>query len=387
MKIQIGAIGRSTRFLAGDDEPPKVLASVGATAREDSIAAEVEKAKTAERYGADIVIDHTLTPNHAEVQRRILGETNLPLSAIAVYDMASLVEYSGKKFFTEDDVLRGIEAKAQMGVDMLTVHASVRKEDIVYFKKSDRTIPCTSRGGTMVLENIMRCGKENFYWTHFGEILALAKKYRLTLSLGAVYRPASIADAVLHNDMYWEEIGRNAELVKRAQECGVDIMVEGIGHCPIDLIPEVVQKSVSVCHGAPYRVLTVATDSALGFDHVSSAIASATAVAAGASFVTAVSRSEHLGLPTEKEMAEAVISAKIAAHCGYLPRSKDRRLDDRMAQARRERGCRGAIEGAIVPQMTEEALKKHKQSDGKRCTMCGPFCALASGDRIKDGKK
>ena len=383
MRIQIGGINRKQKIYAGDGAYPLVLASVGASDDKDSILAEVEKARLAKEYGADIIIDHTLTPKHFEVQKRILEEVDLPLSAIAVYDMASMIKYTDKKYFTADDVLKGIELKAKTGVDLLTVHASVLKEDLKFFRNNDRIIPCTSRGGTMVLDNILSSGEENFYWKYFDEILSIAKKYMLTISLGAIFRSADISDAVNSNDMYWEELSRNASLVKRAEQAGVSIMVEGIGHCPTNLIPEIVKKTKSICHNAPYRVLTVATDCGLGFDHVSSAIAASRAVEEGADLITAVSRSEHIGLPSAADLVEAVTSAKIAAHCGYIARSGDIGRDIAMSKARQEVGCRGSVEAAIVPKMTEQALKQRKQEDGKQCTMCGSFCALKRSDGIR----
>ena len=236
----------------------------------------------------------------------------------------------------------------------------------------------------MVLENMLKTGEDNYYFTYFDEILQIAKEYGVTISLGSVFRPASINDAINSNSKYWDEVNKNASLAKRAREMDVNCMVEGIGHCPINLIPEIVKKSKQICDNIPYRVLSVSTDSALGFDHVASAIASSVAAMAGADFITAVSRSEHLGLPSVEDLREAVISAKIAAHAGYIARTGDISLDLKMASARSELGCRGSISAGIVPKMTEEALLSHKLSEGKKCTMCGEFCALSSGDRIKN---
>ena len=382
MKIVIGNVKRAKKLLAGEGEYPRVLASVGVSRQEDCPQTEVQKAKLAQKYGADIVIDHTLTLLNYEVQKQILEETDMPVSSIAVYDMAAKSRYGEKDYFTATDVLQGIEQKAKLGIDMMTIHASCLQKDLMFFVQNNRVIPCTSRGGTMVLENMQKTGCENFYFTHFDEILDIAKTYGVTLSLGAIYRPANIYDAINENAMYWEEIRRNAHLVAKAQAKGVACMVEGIGHCPINLIPEVVKKSKQICQ-APYRVLTVSTDSALGFDHVSSAIATATAVMAGADFVTAVSRSEHLGLPSVDDLAEAVISAKIAAHSGYIARTGDISLDYAMAKERSEVGCRGTMHAAIVPEMTKEALQKHKADQTKKCTMCGDFCALNAGDKIR----
>lgn len=382
MKIIIGNKKRNKKIVAGDGAYPKILASVGVSSKEDSIRTEVEKAKIAQKYGADIVIDHTLTLENYEVQKRIIEETDIPISSIAVYDMAAKSRYGTRDFYDAKEVLGGVEKKAKLGLDLMTVHASVQKKDLKFFESNQRIIPCTSRGGTMVLENIKKTRKENFYYTYFDDILDIAKEYGVTISLGAIFRPANIYDAINENNMYWAEIKRNAELVEKAKAKGVACMVEGIGHCPINLIPAIVKKSKEICK-APYRVLTVATDSALGFDHVSSAIAASTAVMAGADFVTAVSRSEHLGLPKIEDLKEAVISAKIAAHSGYIARTGDISLDYSMAKKRSEVGCRGSIKASIVPEMTKEALERHKRREDKKCTMCGDFCALFSSDRIK----
>ena len=383
MKLTIGNSIRKKSMLVGNEEFPKILASIGASNTSDSLDIEINKAQIAKKYGADIIIDHTLLPTYNEIHKRLLDSIDLPLSTIAVYDRAADVLYGDNKpYFTEEDVINGIEDKAKLGVDMLTIHASVLKEDLSYFKTGGRIISCTSRGGTMVLTNIKKTGKENFYFTYFDEILKIAKRYRVTLSLGSVFRPATIYDAIHNNQKYWEEIKRNAALVKRATDMGVGIMVEGIGHCPTNLIPSLVKKSKEILN-APYRVLTVATDCGLGYDHVTSAIATSSAVSAGADFVTAVSRSEHLGLPSVEDVKEAVITAKIATYAGYIARTGNVSLDKKMAEARNKVGCKGSIDCAIVPKMTEEELHKHKIESDKKCTMCGPFCALKSGDALK----
>lgn len=381
MKIQIGNKLRANKIFAGDNELPKVLASIGASNLDNDFEEEILKAKTAKQFGADIIIDHTLLPGYNDLHKRLLESIDLPLSTISVYDRAADLNES-KKYFTEEEAIKGIEEKGKIGVDMLTIHASVRYEDLKYFNSSERIIPCTSRGGVMVLNNMRLTEKDNFYYTYFDDIVSIAKKYSITLSLGAVYRPANIFDAVNNNSKYWEEIAINSYLAQKAVAQGVSVMIEGIGHCPINLIPEVVKKSKEISK-VPYRVLTVATDCALGFDHVSSAIAASTAVGAGADFVTAVSRAEHLGLPNVEDLKEAVISAKIAAHAGYIARTGDLSADQMMAKERSKTGCRGSVQASIIPELTKEELKRHKLTESKKCTMCGKFCALSGGDELK----
>ena len=383
MIIEIGNVKRKKKIYAGDQLYPLVLASVGASQDSDSIEREVAKSVAAEKYGANIVIDHTLTPDNYVLQQKILENTDIPLSSIAVYDVAAAALYEKRETFSASDVLGAFEEKAKLGLDLITVHGGVRMENIRELRESGRIIPSTSRGGTMVIKNMQRTGEENYYYTYFEKLLEIAKKYSVTVSLGTTFRPATINDAINENGLYYMELKQNAELVLMAQSMGVGVMVEGIGHCPINLTPKIVKESIDICHGAPYRVLTVSTDCALGFDHVSSAISSAVAVQSGASFVTAVSRSEHLGLPEADDLKEAVTAAKIAVHSGYIARSGDISKDMEMARARESQGCRGSVSASIIPEVTREALLKEKRGDGtKKCGMCGPFCALDSLDDI-----
>lgn len=371
--------GKQTKIIDTDKEPV-VIASIGATANEDSTKIEMEKAKVAKKYGAFAIIDHTLTTDYEIFQKNLMKEIDLPLSAIAVYEVVIEAKKNNKESFTEEDIVLQFEKMAKRGIDMVTLHASVLKVDIYNQGKEERNIVTTSRGGTMVMKNMKMTNEENPYWTAYDKILSIAKKYNVVLSLGYIFRSACIADSYT-NQMCWKEMERTAYLVKRALDMHVGVMVEGIGHASMDQIPMYVKRSIFETYGVPYRILSVCTDSALGYDHVSAAIASSVAVQHGASVITAVSRAEHIGLPTVKDVKEAVISAKIAGHCGYIARTKDLELDNKMMLARKENGCRGSIEASICPEMTKEAMRESKYID-KKCTMCGTYCALASADEI-----
>lgn len=381
LKIGNKIRGLSEKIIDTDKEPV-VIASIGATSEKDSISIEMQKAKIAEKYGAFAVIDHTLTPEYEYFQKQLMREVQLPLSSIAVYEMMIELEKHKKSSFSEDDIVTQFQKMADRGIDMITLHASVLLEDIWTQDHQERHILSTSRGGTMVMKNMKLTQQENPYWTGYDRLLHIAKQYNIVLSLGYIFRSATIADAYT-NQMCWKEMHRTSELVKRALNHGVGVMVEGIGHAPLNLIPMYVKRSIEETYGVPYRVLTVSTDSALGFDHVSSAIGTAVAVQYGASVITAVTRSEHLGLPKLDDVKEAVISAKIAAHVGYIARTQDLTLDNRMVEARMKNGCRGAIEAAIVPEIAYEALRESKLGD-KKCTMCGKYCALTASDEIFD---
>ena len=367
----------------GGKETSKVIASIGVTKSRDSVKQELRKAQIAAEYGASIIIDHSLVKNALDIQSNIARNIDIPFSVIPVYNAAAMVRSSDKESYSAEDLLTIIEDQAKLGADMLTIHASVLKEDIEDIKRSKRLIPCTSRGGTMVLENMAATNDENYYWDHFDDVLAISKDYGLAISLGAIFRPASVADDMSNDILFWKEIERNGILVKMAQKAGVPIIVEGIGHASINIISEIIRRTKQICHDAPYRVLTVATDAALGFDHVSSAIASAVAVANGADVITAVTRSEHVGLPSVEEVKEAVISARIAAHCGDIVKLNDYDKDIAMSKARNKIGCKGLIDASVCPRMTRESLEEHKVTlSEKKCAMCGDFCALSAIDRI-----
>ena len=377
-----GKVRRVSPVYVGHDYEPVIIASVGSSNTTDSLAIEIEKARRAESLGASVVTDHTLLDNLDYVQESIAQIINIPFSSIPVYEAAVKARKSQKSIHS-DEMIKIIERQAQRGVDIITLHATVFKDDIALLKKTNRLIPCTSRGGTMMLEILNKNNEENPYWIYFDDILDISKQYNLTISLGTCFRPASVYDCVANNTLYNMEMQRMGELVKKAEEKSVGVIIEGIGHAPLSHIERIVKETKKICHNAPYRVLTVATDIAIGYDHISSAIASANAVYHGADMITCVSRSEHIGLPNIEDLSEAIITAKIAAYAGYSARTNDFSRDKTMSIARRQVGCGGQIDVAIYPNGARDALRNKKFTNGKReCSMCGDFCALDSNERL-----
>jgi len=376
-----GNVRKPKPVFTGDDYFPVIIASTGLTLASDNVDKELKKAKTAISAGADIITDHSLTDNIELIHNLMAESIETPISCIAIYEVAVLAKQNAN-YISGDKMIKMLECQAKRGMDIVTIHATAFRDDVSLLKENQRLIPCTSRGGTMMLEILQSTREENPYWLFFDDVLDIAQKYSLSLSLGTCYRPASVCDIGDVNDLYFLEMKRMAELIKRAKEKNVGIIVEGIGHAPINRIPDIIMKSKEICLNAPYRVLTVATDIALGYDHISSAIASSTAVYNGANMITCVSRSEHIGLPSESDLLEAVISSRIAAHCGYSARTNDFSKDYIMSKARNAVGCYGQIEASIYPQGAEEAIKRHKFGDEKLCSMCGAFCALAANDRL-----
>lgn len=367
---------------AGCNYEPIIIASVGASDINDSLRIEVEKAKRATRLGASIVTDHTLLDSLEYIQENIAQSIDVPFSAISIYE-AAVKSRKTNGIIHAEEMIKIIENQAKRGIDILTLHATAFRSDVELLKKTQRVVPCTSRGGTMMLEILNATGEDNPYWTYFEDILDIAKRYNLTLSLGTCYRPASVFDCANNNDLYFMEMQRMGELICRANNKEVGIIVEGIGHAPLNCIENIVKKTKEICHNVPYRVLTVATDIALGYDHIASAISSANAVYHGADMITCVSRSEHIGLPSVEDLCEAIITAKIAAYSGYSARMNDFQRDRIMSVARNEQGCGGQIDVAIYPEGARAALRNRRYVNGKKeCSMCGAFCALDANERL-----
>lgn len=377
-----GKIRNVNPIYAGQDYAPIIIASVGASDINDSLSLEVDKAKRAVELGASVVTDHTLLDNIEYVQEKMAQVLSVPFSTISVYEAAVKAKKTNGIIHSQE-MLRIIENQARRGIDILTLHATAFKDDVKLLRNTQRVIPCTSRGGTMMLEILNASGEENPFWTCFDDVLNISKQYNLTISLGTCFRPASVYDCANNNELYFLEMQRMGELVRRADNKSVGVIVEGIGHSPLNLIGTIVQKAKELCNNAPYRVLTVATDIALGYDHIASAIASANAVYHGANMVTCVSRSEHLGLPSIDDLSEAIIAAKIAAYSGYSARINDFHRDKKMSIARNQSGCGGQIDAAIYPNGAKEALRNRKSVNGKKeCGMCGDFCALDANERL-----
>jgi phosphomethylpyrimidine synthase len=217
---------------------------------------------------------------------------------------------------------------------------------------------------------------ENPLYENYDRLLEIAKKYDVTLSLGDGMRPGCLADA--SDQAQFEELLVAGELVERARQAGVQVMVEGPGHLPLDQIEANVKIQKSVCKGAPFYVLgPLVTDIAAGYDHITAAIGGAVAAASGADFLCYVTPTEHLGLPDVEDVRQGVIASRIAAHAGDIAKgikgAADR--DRQMAQARQKLDWEKQIKLSLDP---KKALKFHKKhsSSGLACSMCGDFCAM-----------
>ena len=361
-------------YYIGEDVGAIVNASIGTASEEDSIDVELEKARIAVEAGASIITDHSIHRNVSEYHKLLRSQIHVPLGAVPLYELAIR-----NPEFTNQEALEIIEEYLLRGFNILTLHCTVLKPDIENCFSQKRIIPVTSKGGKLMMSRIKTTGLENPWYEEFEKVLQLFKQYGAVLSLGPTYRPASVADITMEeDDPYWIEISRMSKLTKMAIEAEVPIIVEGIGHVRIDLIPTIVKQSREKCGFVPYRILAVSTDIALGYDNISSAIASSIAVLNGANIVTAVTASEHIGLPSISDVELGVVSAKIAIHSAELCMNDVINMDRKMSIRRnRNMSCQGDAALAIYPKGAEKALIELKSGCG--CTMCGELCALIKG--------
>lgn len=361
----------------GKASPVRIIANIGTTQEKDTIDKELEKAEAAYKAGADIITDHSLNGDIREIHTNLLDKIECPISTVSIYQSYVNIKKDKSTQFNPKNVIKTFEDQALLGFDLLTIHATILREDIKRIAKSRRIIPSTSRGGMMMADLIIEKGIENPYWLYFEEMLDIAKEYGTTLSLGTAFRPGSILDAP--DSIYEIELLRMGTLVEKALDHGVNIMVEGIGHVRIDKIQDIIANAKSICKDVPYRVLCVACDAAISRDHIASAIASAVSVAAGADLISAVSRSEHIGQPNKKDIIEAIEAAKIAAHCGDIVRREDTYIDELISKNRAKTSCLARGTQAILTRSNDD-----KCDSNDCCSMCGEYCALKIMQKIRE---
>jgi len=220
-------------------------------------------------------------------------------------------------------------------------------------------------------------GAENPLHEHFDRLLEICREHEVVLSLGDGFRPGALADATDSGQIH--ELMILGELTQRAWDAGVQVMIEGPGHVPLDQIQANVLLQKRLCHGAPFYVLgPLATDVAPGYDHITAAIGGALAAWAGADILCYVTPSEHLGLPTVDDVRDGVIASRIAGHAADVAKKvpRARAWDDAMAQARSRLDWEGQYALAVDPTRARQIRQRCLPADGDVCTMCGEFCAI-----------
>lgn len=343
---------------------------------DEAIKVEREKISSAITLGADVICDVSMAYNLEYVHKKLLEGFDVPFGVVTAYE--AFINTKDEKLKCDSHLFVELfEEEVKRGFDIITIHATVNKDDRKLIYESNRLISTTSRGGMLLLQMMEANDFENPFVTHYDEILEIAKRNHIWISLGPCYRPASVADCNQNDSLHLLELERMSVLVKKALDKGVNVTIEGIGHAPLNKIGDMIKIAKEKCFNVPYRCMTVSCDVALGFDHISSAISSATAIYQGADSITCVTRSEHIGIPSLEEVKEGVIAAKIAIYSGYIARSNDFSKDIKMSKAREATGCLGHLPSTLFPNQIHEIVStKDCKRSGKSCTMCGEFCPL-----------
>ena len=363
----------------GEGMSTKVNVNVGTSKDYVNLDEEVEKAKIALQYGADAIMDLSTGGDLDETRRTILKEVNVPVGTVPIYQAAlEKADVRAVVDMSSDDMFNAVRNHAKDGVDFVTIHAGVNLNSLERLKRSERILDIVSRGGAFLVAWMMHNERENPFYDEYEYLIEIAKEYELTLSLGDGMRPGCISDA--SDRAKFMEAIILGELVKRAREEGVQTLVEGPGHVPLDEIEAAVKVIKHITDFAPLYLLgPLVTDIAPGYDHLVSAIGGAVAGMYGADFLCMVSPSEHLALPSVNDIKEGTIVTKIAAHTADLvkegQRSKARRLDDEMAYARKNLDWKRQFELALNPEEAQR-IRDSRPSKSDACSICGELCAI-----------
>ncbi len=362
----------------GEGLATKVNANIGTSSDFGDVNTELAKLKVAVKAGADAVMDLSTGGDIPAIRRAIIAASEKPIGTVPVYQagIAAIEKQGAIVKMAADDIFAAIEDNARDGVDFVTVHCGVTLSAIARLKQQGRVTDVVSRGGAFMVGWMLHNDCENPLYEQYDRLLDIAREYDVTLSLGDGMRPGSLADATDRTQI--EELLTLGELVQRAWDAGVQVMVEGPGHIPLDQIETNIKLQKAVCKGAPFYVLgPLVTDIAAGYDHITGAIGGAIAAMAGADFLCYVTPSEHLAIPDIEDVREGVMASRIAAHAADIVKGIKgaAERDRQMSLARKRLDWEEQARLALDP---EKVGKVHRQrsTTGSACSMCGQYCAM-----------
>jgi phosphomethylpyrimidine synthase len=357
----------------------KVNANIGTSKDRVSIDEELEKLKALVKYGADAVMDLSTGGPIREIRRALLRESPIAVGTVPIYEavVAAAEKYGAIAKMTVDELFLVIEKQAEEGVDFVTVHAGLTRKAIERLKTEGRVLDIVSRGGSFLLEWMMYNDRENPLYEYYDRLIEISKKNDLTLSLGDGLRPGCLADATDRSQI--EELLTIGELHDIALKEGVQTIIEGPGHVPLNQVELNIKIEKEICKGAPFYVLgPLVTDIAMGYDHIAASIGGAIAGAAGADFLCYVTPAEHIRLPNIGDVIEGVIALKIAAHAADIAKGIPSALqrDREMAECRKRLDWNGQIANSLNPDKVRQWRAEVPPTEEDVCSMCGEFCAI-----------
>ncbi|MFN5802990.1 MAG: phosphomethylpyrimidine synthase ThiC [Burkholderiales bacterium] len=379
VELEPMAIGRN--FLV------KINANIGNSAVSSSIGEEVEKMTWAIRWGGDTVMDLSTGKHIHETREWILRNSPVPIGTVPIYQ--ALEKVDGKAEELTWDMFRDtLIEQAEQGVDYFTIHAGVRLPFIPMTAK--RMTGIVSRGGSIMAKWCLAHHKENFLYTHFEDICEIMKAYDVSFSLGDGLRPGSIYDA--NDDAQMSELRTLGELTQVAWKHDVQVMIEGPGHVPMQLIKENMDEQLKHCDEAPFYTLgPLTTDIAPGYDHITSAIGAAQIGWYGTAMLCYVTPKEHLGLPNKKDVKDGIMAYKIAAHAADLAKGhpgaqiRDNALSKARFEFRWDDQFNLGLDPDTAKDFHDETLPKESMKTAHFCSMCGPhFCSMKITQDVRD---
>jgi phosphomethylpyrimidine synthase len=357
----------------------KINANIGTSSDFCDLNTELRKLETAIAFGADTVMDLSTGGDIPAIRRAIMHGSTAPVGTVPIYQagIEAIDNHGAIVNMTVNEIFAVIEEHAKDGVDFMTVHCGVTRESVARLKEQTRNTDIVSRGGAFLIGWMLHNERENPLYEYYDRLLDLSLRYDFALSLGDGLRPGCLADATDRAQV--QELITLGELVERSREAGVQAMVEGPGHLPLDQIATNVQLEKSLCRGAPFYVLgPLVTDIGAGYDHITAAIGGAIAAAAGADFLCYVTPTEHLSLPGIQDVKEGVIASRIAGHAADIVKGIQgaKEWDEQMSRARKALDWKTQAELSLDRELSQQIHSKIP-AGGTTCSMCGKYCAMA----------
>ena len=359
----------------GEGLRTKINVNLGVSGDCKDYTAEMEKVKLALRFGAEAIMDLSNYGKTNTFRRQLIEMSPAMIGTVPMYDAIGYLEKDLLEISAQD-FLKVVEAHAKEGVDFMTIHAGINRRAVEAFRREGR------------LMNMAMTGNENPFFEYYDDVLEILRTYDVTISLGDALRPGCIADSSDAGQI--SELIELGNLVKRAWEKDVQVMVEGPGHMAMNEIAANMVMEKRLCHGAPFYVLgPLVTDIAPGYDHITSAIGGAIAAANGADFLCYVTPAEHLRLPDLDDVKEGIVAAKIAAHAADIAKGVPhaREIDNKMSEARHRVDWDAMFEYAIDGEKARRYFESTPPADRHTCSMCGKMCAVRTTNMILEGKK
>lgn len=368
-KIRAMGIGEGLRT--------KVNASIGTSSDLVDVDMEIQKAIVAEKAGADTLMELSTGGDFLDIRKKVCDATSLSVGSVPLYQ--AFIEAARKHgaviHMKEDDLFRVTEEQAKLGTNFMAIHTGINRITVERLKKQGRHGGLCSRGGAFMTAWMLHNDKENPLYSEFDYLLEILKKHEVTLSMGNGMRAGAVHDATDRAQI--QELIMNSELSDQSFEYGVQTIVEGPGHVPMDEIEANVVLMKRMSGNKPFYMLgPLVTDIAPGMDHIVAAIGASVSAAKGADFICYVTPAEHLALPNVEDVRTGVMSARLAAHIGDMVKYGKRDQDLEMGHARKNLDWNRQYELALDPELAKEVRSSRMPEDKEACTMCGDYCAL-----------